>query len=120
MIQEKLRETRKAKGMSQEKMAKLLCTDTSNYSRKERGEVRIQEKEWEKIAKALEVSVEDLKDATDKFSIKNDNPTFSDNSGNYNQYYSFSKSVIKNLQDFIKHLQIENEQLKKKLKKYEE
>lgn len=37
MIYEKLRNIRKQKGISQEKMAKILSTDTSNYSRKERG-----------------------------------------------------------------------------------
>ena len=36
MVQEKLRNLRKQKGISQEKMAKILSTDPSNYSRKER------------------------------------------------------------------------------------
>lgn len=45
MIQEKLKNLRKQKGMSQEKMAKILSTDTSNYSRKERGETRIHDEE---------------------------------------------------------------------------
>jgi len=33
----------------------------SNYSRKESGDVRIYDDEWEKLAKALDVSVEDIK-----------------------------------------------------------
>jgi transcriptional regulator with XRE-family HTH domain len=41
MIQEKLRNLRKLKNMSQQEMAKIIGTDASNYSRKERGEVRI-------------------------------------------------------------------------------
>lgn len=58
MIQERLKKLRKQKGISQENMAKILGTDTSNYSRKERGEVKIFDDEWEKIAKTLGVPVE--------------------------------------------------------------
>lgn len=52
MIQEKLRQVRMEKGLSQEKIAKILSTDTSNYSRKERGKTKIRDDEWEKMAKA--------------------------------------------------------------------
>lgn len=115
MIQEKLRVIRKQKGISQEKMAKILSTDTSNYSRKERGETKIFNDEWEKIADALEVPVEELKE-NQKNLIRNDNSTFNDNSGNYNQYYTFSKHI----DDFINLLKEQNEILKEenlKLKK---
>lgn len=61
MIQEKLRNLRKLKNMSQQEMAKIIGTDASNYSRKERGEVRIFDDEWEKIVSVLGVSAEDLK-----------------------------------------------------------
>ena len=61
MIQTKLKNLRKLKGFSQVQMAKALSTDTSNYSRKERGEVRIHDEEWEKLANALEVPLEEIK-----------------------------------------------------------
>lgn len=64
MIYEKLRSIRKQKGISQEKMAKILFTDTSNYSRKERGETKIYNDEWEKIAETLEVPVEEIKESS--------------------------------------------------------
>ncbi|WP_228378425.1 helix-turn-helix transcriptional regulator, partial [Chryseobacterium sp. CCH4-E10] len=63
MIQEKLRTLRKQKKMSQETMAKILSTDTSSYSRKENGKSKIHDDEWEKLAKALEVSVDDIKES---------------------------------------------------------
>ncbi|WP_144283380.1 helix-turn-helix domain-containing protein [Chryseobacterium echinoideorum] len=107
MIHEKLRTIRKQKGISQEKMAKILSTDTSNYSRKERGETKIYDDEWEKIAQALEVPVEELKESP-KNLIKNDNSTFNDNSGNYNQYYSYPN----HLDDYITLLKEQNQLLK--------
>jgi len=116
MIQERLRTLRKQKGMSQEKMAKILSTDTSNYSRKERGETKIQDEEWQKIADALEVPVKDIKENDTKFSINNDNTTFQDNSGNYNQYFNIPNSIVENLQDYIILLKKEIESLKQELK----
>lgn len=113
MIQEKLRTLRKQKGISQEKMAKILSTDTSNYSRKERGETRIHDEEWQKLAEALEVPVEDLKEEKDLRLVHNDNSTFNDNSGNYyNQHFNIPNSIIENLQDYISLLKKEIETLK--------
>ncbi|WP_415325473.1 helix-turn-helix transcriptional regulator [Chryseobacterium sp. MMS23-Vi53] len=113
MIQEKLKNLRTQKGMSQEKMAKILSTDTSNYSRKENGITKIRDEEWEKLAKALEVSVEDIKDEAGLGIVHNENPTFNDNAGNYNHYHNIPNSIIENLQDYIKLLKEENESLKK-------
>jgi ribosome-binding protein aMBF1 (putative translation factor) len=53
---------RKQKGFSQVQMAKALSTDTSNYSRKERGEVRINDEEWEKLANTLDITLEEIKE----------------------------------------------------------
>lgn len=107
MIHEKLRSIRKQKGISQEKMAKILWTDTSNYSRKERGERKIYNDEWEKIAETLEVPVEEIKESSNNL-IRNENSTFNDNSGNYNKYYSYPD----HLNDYINLLKEQNEILK--------
>lgn len=76
MIQEKLKILRKERGLSQEKMAKILSTDPSNYCRKERGEIKIHDEEWQKLANALEVPVKDIKNNETKFSFQlfNDYP----------------------------------------------
>ncbi|REC77938.1 transcriptional regulator [Chryseobacterium elymi] len=116
MIQEKLKNLRKQKGMSQEKMAKILSTDTSNYSRKERGETRIHEDEWQKLADALEVPIDAIKEEDKIFSFQYDNPTFNDNAigGNVN-YYNLPNFVMDNLQDYIGLLKEQNNLLKNEI-----
>ncbi len=99
MKQEKLKNLRKLKGISQEKMAKILSTDPSNYSRKERGEVRIHEEEWKKIAESLSVSISDIKEE-DEIVISSKNSTFKDTS-QYQYIQNFNYSIIENLQDYI-------------------
>lgn len=119
MIQEKLRTLRKQKKMSQETMAKILSTDTSSYSRKENGKSKIHDDEWEKLAKALEVSVDDIKESEFSGIVHNDNSTFNDHSGNYyNQNFNIPNTIIDNLQDYIKLLKEQNESLKKELENY--
>lgn len=118
MIQEKLKNIRIEKGMSQEKMAKILSTGISSYSRKENGKSKIYDDEWEKLAKALEVPVEDLKGEAVSGIVHNENPIFNDNSGNYNQYFNLPNSILENLQDYIYLLKEQNELLKKELESY--
>lgn len=99
MKQEKLRNLRKLKGISQEKMAKILFTDPSNYSRKERGEVRIHEEEWKKIAESLSVPISDIKEEEERVTSTN-NSTFKDTS-QYQYTQNLNCSIIENLQDYI-------------------
>ncbi|PVV56275.1 transcriptional regulator [Chryseobacterium sp. HMWF035] len=116
MIQEKLKKIREEKGMSQEKMAKILSTGISSYSRKENGKSKIHDDEWEKLAKALDVPVEDLKEDLISGVVHNENSTFNDtsNSGNYyNQNFNIPNSVLENLQDYISLLKRDIELLKK-------
>ncbi|WP_228417704.1 helix-turn-helix domain-containing protein [Chryseobacterium contaminans] len=48
-MMEKLKSLRKQRGYTQEYMSKIISTDVSNYSRKESGDVRIYDDEWEQI-----------------------------------------------------------------------
>ena len=98
--------------MSQEKMAKILSTDTSNYSRKERGEIRIHDEEWQKIADALDVPVEEIKGEKLSGIVHNDNSTLHDQSGSYIHNYNIPNSIVENLQDYISLLKKEIENLK--------
>ncbi|MCE4063653.1 helix-turn-helix domain-containing protein [Chryseobacterium gleum] len=125
MTMEKLRTLRKQKGYTQQQIADLLATDVSNYSRKENGDVKIFDDEWEKLAKALEVSVEDIRE--EKAATVIQNLTFNDSSsntsnqsGNYNQYCNIPEYLLDNQQEYInflkeqiKALKEENEKLKK-------
>lgn len=124
MTMEKLRTLRKQKGYTQQQIADLLATDVSNYSRKESGDVKIFDDEWEKLAKALEVSVEDIKEEKEPNVVqKNENITFHDTSsfhqsGIYNcnvpnYLLENQQEYINLLKEQIKALKEENEKLKK-------
>ena len=54
----KLISIRKIKKITQKQIANLIGMEQTTYSRKERGISPITIAEWERIAKALEVSVE--------------------------------------------------------------
>lgn len=105
--------------MSQEKMAKILSTDISSYCRKENGKSKIHDDEWEKLAKALNVSVDDIKESENSGIVQNDNLTFNDNSGNYeHQNFNIPNSILENLQDYIEILKEQNESLKIELESF--
>lgn len=55
-----LKKIRIEKGISQEQLADLIGMTQSNYSRRENGKKNITEQEWKKIAKALNINVEDI------------------------------------------------------------
>ena len=124
MTMEKLRTLRKQKGYTQQQIADLLATDVSNYSRKENGDVKIFDDEWEKLAKVLDVSVEDIKEEKEPNVVqKNENITFNDTSsfhqsGIYNcnvpnYLLENQQEYINLLKEQIKALKEENEKLKK-------
>lgn len=121
MIQEKLRNLRKEKGITQEKMAKILSTDPSNYSRKEQGKVKIHDEEWEKMAAALNVPLDEIKEDTKGGVVHNDNSSFNDNSGNYYiQHFNIPNNLIDTLQDCINLLKDQVHELKEDNKKLKE
>ncbi len=121
MVKEKLRKIRIDKGMSQKQLAAALPTDVSNYCRKESGDVRITKQEWEKFAQVLEVSFDEIfEEDTLAISINYENSTIAENSGNFSTYHNIPESIIKNLEDFIKHLKEENQQLRTEIRLLQE
>jgi transcriptional regulator with XRE-family HTH domain len=56
---------RKAKGFSQNMVAEKLCMDVSNYNRREKGQVKISLREWEKLADILHVPIEEIYESDD-------------------------------------------------------
>ena len=118
---EKLRSLRKQRGYTQEYMSKILSTDVSNYCRKESGDVKIFDDEWEKLAKALEVPVEEIKEERNAAVIQhmtfNDSSTHSQ-SGNYNQYYNIPDYMLENHKEYIDLLKEQIEVLKQELEKF--
>lgn len=126
MTMEKLRTLRKQKGYTQQQIADIIAIDVSNYSRKENGDVRIYDEEWEKLAKALDVSVDDIKEERNAQNSQNttlnDSASFNDNASiNYNQFCNIPNYLLENQQEYIKLLKeqieilkAENTKLKKK------
>ena len=126
MTMEKLRTLRKQKGYTQQQIADIIATDVSNYSRKENGDVRIYDEEWEKLAKALDVSVDDIKEErnaqNNQNTALNDSASFNDNASiNYNQFCNIPNYLLENQQEYInllkeqiEILKAENTKLKKK------
>lgn len=116
---EKLRSLRKQRGFTQEYMSKILSTDVSNYCRKESGDVKIFDDEWEKLAKALDVQVEEIKEERSARIVNNDNLTFNDQSANnnFNQYYNIPDYILENQQEYITLLKEQIEALKEENKR---
>jgi len=120
---EKLRNLRKQKGFTQEYMSNILATDVSNYSRKESGGVKIFDDEWEKLAKALDVPVEDIKEnrASDLVQNNDNNSaTFNDHAGNFQStnytYCNIPEYILENQQEYIKILKEQIDSLKREVK----
>ncbi len=101
MIKTKLITARK-KLYTQEKMANLLHMSQSQYHRREKGDVKISDEEWERIAKVLNTTVEDIKDDDYSQQVINN---YDNQSGNYvgsnNYFYNIPDFVLDNQQDYI-------------------
>jgi len=122
MQKEKLRAVRKRKGYTQQQIADIIATDVSNYSRKESGDVRIFKDEWEKMAKFLEVSVDEIYEDEQAKNVNNfDNITSSSSFGNNiagNYYCNVPEFLLEGQRDLIELLKKENQRLEAELKKY--
>ena len=93
MEHQKLIALRKTKGFTQKQMAAKVPMEQTTYSRKERGKSPISEEEWARIAKTLEVPVEEIKEENIPVSIKNENCTFTDSSVIGIQYVNIPQEV---------------------------
>ncbi len=111
MEKERLTETRIKKGFTQQQMAEKLCMDVSNYNRREKGQIKISQTEWEKLSQLLNVSVEDIYEAEETMVfICKDNAT-SNYQGN-NHIYSIPEYFLDNQKKYIQKLETENQALK--------
>lgn len=121
MQKEKLRNVRKRKGITQQQIADIIATDVSNYSRKENGDVKIIKEEWEKIAKFLEVPLEEIyEDEEIKQTNYFENNTHSNNIGNVsgNYYCNVPEFLLESQRELIELLRKENQRLQEELNAY--
>ncbi len=78
--------------------------------------MRITKQEWMKFAEVLGVSLDEIyEEDTPAISLNYENSTIAEKSGNFSTYHNIPESIVKNLEDFIKHLKEENEQLRREL-----
>lgn len=96
MIKNKLIKARKEK-YSQQSMAKILHMTQSQYQRREKGDIKISDEEWERMAKALNTTVEDIKE---------------EDISHINNNYCISEVILKNMEDYINFLKNQIEEIK--------
>lgn len=121
MIKNKLIKARKAKEHTQESMAKILHMTQSQYQRREKGEIKISDEEWSRMAKALDTSVEDIKEDDIPNQVINN---FDNNEGSYfgsnNYFYNIPEFLLENQQEYINLLKQEIQELKERIKTLEQ
>lgn len=116
MIKNKLIQARKAT-YTQESMAKILHMTQSQYQRREKGEIKISDEEWERMAKALNTSVEEIKEEDSTIHQINN---YDNQSGNYsasnNYFHSIPDFILENQREYVNLLKKEIEDLKEEIK----
>lgn len=115
MEKSKLLKLREIKGFSQQDVANHLATDVTNYSRKENHAVKISQTEWTKLASFLKCEIEDIYEPHEQpANIVAE--TFNGNSGNFYTYNNnMSELQVEVMKKYIKKLEDENDDLKKRL-----
>lgn len=110
LMHEKLKEIRIAKGYSQGRFSKAIAMDQTTYSRKERGKSPITDIEWERFAKVLEVTKDEIKE--DKpITINNENCTFNDSAVN-TQFVNIPQNIFDIIIKYNQKLEEDNLALK--------
>ncbi|WP_374465636.1 helix-turn-helix transcriptional regulator [Chryseobacterium sp.] len=114
MTKDKLKKTRTEKGFSQQDVAKYLNINQTGYSRKENGTIPVTDDEWERLAKLLNVEVEEIKEDDSQKSINQNFEGITDSNyiGSNNIYYNVPEFILNSLNDYIDILKKENQQLK--------
>lgn len=113
MEKKKLIQARKQKGFTQKDIAEILCMGVSNYSRKEKGILSMRNEEWEKIAEYLGVPVEEIHEQEEAQIIICKDQAVGIINGT-NNVYTIPEHILESQRKYIKMLEAENEELKRK------
>ncbi|WP_395053940.1 multiprotein-bridging factor 1 family protein [Flavobacterium sp.] len=98
---------RTKRGFTQQQMALKLNMDVSNYNRREKGQIKITNNEWEKLSKILDASVEEIYESEENnFFIFRDN-VIGDFFGT-NHFYTIPEYLLDNQRKYIQKLEEEN------------
>lgn len=118
MEKTKLIRARNTKGLTQDEVAVMMGMDQTTYSRKEKGNLKINSREWKKIAQILDVPLGTIfEDDTSSVIINNDNSPNSNVMNYKSDYCNVPEYVLESLKNYIKKLEVENAHLVKENKK---
>ena len=115
MVKNKLIAARKEKNMTQNDMAELLFISQSQYQRRECGEIRISDEEWERIAKLLGKEIQDIKEEDNITNVYHYDNASGSYSASNNYFYNIPEFIMKNQQDYIEMLKEEIKWLKEEI-----
>jgi len=102
MIKQKLISKRKERGYSQEEMADKVRMSQSQYSRREKGAVRITKKEWDDMANALNADLEEIYEPHDGIYIINNENASGEYSGSQNHFHTIPGYILESMQKYMK------------------
>lgn len=115
MIKQKLISKRIEKNFSQEDVAHLLEITQSQYSRRENGITKISKKEWDKMAKVLDTTLETIYEPEDGIYVINNENANGNYSGSQNHFSQVPDYVIETMRKYIEKLEEENKSLKEEI-----
>ena len=109
MEKTKLIKVRNTKGLTQDEMAVMMGMDQTTYSRKEKGNLKINSREWKKIAQILDVPLSEIFEQEDiSVVINNDNSPNSQVMTYNSDYCNVPEYILESLRNYIKKLEFEN------------
>lgn len=114
MIKQKLKDKRIERNLTQEEFAFKIGLETSNYNRRESGITKISKKEWDKMAKILETTLEEIYEPEDGVYIINGDYAHG-NFGENHTFNNFSEFAFETMKKYIQKLEEENQLLKEQL-----
>ena len=114
MEKTKLLEMRKFKGFTQQQIADHLNMTDSSYSRREKGEVNLNIKQWEKLAKVLDVPLGEIFEPDEQQVVICNNSSSVNYQGSNNNY-TIPESLLETQRKYIATLEKEIEELKRLL-----
>jgi transcriptional regulator with XRE-family HTH domain len=122
MEKTKLIQARENKGFDRNEFADLIQMERYSYRRREKGEVKISHNEWERMAKVLGVSFDDIFEPDANIVNINNGEGQINNNTRKIEYYNIPKEMVASQQEYIillkekiKKLEEENQVLKEKI-----
>lgn len=115
MIKQKLINKRVERNLSQEEFANLLGLSQSQYSRRENGITKISKKEWDKMTKLLDTTLEEIYEPEDGIYIINNENASGNYSGSQNHFHQLPDYVLETMKKYIEKLEEENRNLKEQI-----